>query len=287
MSGALILAAGAVSNSEKILGHLEPRYELHLPWPFPVNAHGHRVADLAALNTWCENTLGINPDITTHIVMMGFAAIFLWLFFIPIARSYVAVPRGMRNFLEPVLLFIRDQMIYPWLGKKEGRILLPYFWTIFFFIMTCNLIGLLPAPFGVTATGNFNTTGALAVVTLLVGVVGGIIKKGGLKYFSSLVPHGVPGFLWPLVFFIELAGLLTKHFALMVRLFANMTAGHAILAVLAMWTSLAPAMLPIRLVQAGGSVAMILFEVFIALVQAYIFTILSAIYISLSLAQEH
>jgi F-type H+-transporting ATPase subunit a len=284
MNGAPILASG------DIMGHLEPRYEWH--WPgmdLTVGPDGHSgsTVDLGSLNGWVEQTIGINPDITTHIVMMLCAAVFLFFFFIPISRRFVLVPGGMRNFFEPVLLFIREEMVYPWLGEKEGRAFLPYFWTVFFFILTCNLIGLLPAPFGVTATGNFNVTGALAVTTLLVGIIAGSKKKGTGKFFVGLVPGGVPAYLWPLVWVIEVVGLLTKHFALMVRLFANMTAGHAILAVLAMWTSLAPAELPIRLVQMFGSTAMILFEIFIGLVQAYIFTILSAIYISLALAEEH
>lgn len=284
MGGVSILASG------DIMKHLQPGYEWH--WPgFDLTTtdplHSGYTVHLDKFNHWVEGMLGFNPDVTTHIVMLGFAAVFVMLFFIPISRSYVAVPRGARNFFEPILLYIRDEMIYPWLGKKEGRILLPYFWTLFFFILTCNLIGLLPSPFGVTATGNFNITGALAVITLSVGVIGGMIKKGAGGYWLGLIPPGVPGYLYPIIFPIEVLGLCTKHFALMVRLFANMTAGHAILAVLAMWTSLAPALLPIRAIQAGGSAAMVCFEIFISLVQAYIFTILSAIYIGLSLAEEH
>ena len=154
------------------------------------------------------------------------------------------------------------------------------------------MIGLLPSPFGITATGNFNVTGALAVMTLCVGIFGGIAKKGFVHYWVGLVPPGAPPgifglFLKLFIFVLEVIGLLARHVALMIRLFANMTAGHAILAVLAMWMSLAPMLLPIRVFQAGGSVAMICFEIFIALVQAYIFTILSAIYIGLSLAEEH
>ena len=284
MSGVSILAAGS------IMDHLAPRYEWHWPdltFTHQPGQHAGFTVNLAAFNSWCEGALGFNPDITTHIVMLGFAAFFVMLYMVPISRSYVEVPRGARNFFEPILLYIRDEMVYPWLGKKEGRILLPYFWTIFFFILTCNLIGLLPAPFGITATGNFNVTGALAVVTLLVGVVAGMIKKGAGGYWFGLIPHGVPWPLWIIIFPIEVLGLITKHFALMVRLFANMTAGHAILAVLAMWTSLVPALLPVRAIQATGSLGMICFEIFISLVQAYIFTILSAIYIGLSLAEEH
>jgi F-type H+-transporting ATPase subunit a len=264
--------------SGSILDHLEPRYVWH--WP------GFEL-DLGAFNTWVEHRVGVNPDVTTHIVMLGCAGLFVTLFFLVVANRHALVPRGIRNFFEPVLLFVRDQMVYPWLGHHNGRVLLPYFWGVFFFILACNLIGLLPAPFGVTATGNFNVTGALAVMTLAIGIVGGMIKKGGLGYWLGLVPPGVPVYLYLLILPIEIMGMVTKHAALMIRLFANMTAGHAILAVLAMWTTIAPSVLPIRAIQLGGSVAMVCFEVFIALVQAYIFTILSAIYISLSLAAEH
>jgi len=275
-----------------IIDHLAPSYTWHWPWPMPMDEHGHRYVDLSGLNHWVEGAVGFNPGITTHIVMLWFAALAVFLFFIPIARSYVEIPRGIRNFLEPVMLFIRDQMVYPWMGKKDGRTYLPYFWTVFFFILACNLIGLLPAPFGVTATGNFNITGALAVITLMVGVVGGMVKKGGIKYWISLVPPGAPPgvfgfFLKCFIFVLEVIGLIARHVALMIRLFANMTAGHAILAVLAMWLTFTPAMVPVRAFQALGAVAMTSFEIFIALVQAYIFTILSAIYIGLSLAEEH
>ena len=91
-----ILAAGS------IMDHLEPRYSWH--WPFHVNV------DLGSWNHWVAGITGINPDITTHIVMMWFAALTCLFLFIPIARSYVDVPRGMRNFLEPLLLYIRDEM---------------------------------------------------------------------------------------------------------------------------------------------------------------------------------
>ena len=278
MAGTTILAAGG------ILDHLEPRYLWHGP--------GFEV-DLGRLNHAVQGALGFNPDITTHIVMMVAAALATWLFFLPVARRYVDVPGGVRNLLEPILLYIRDEMVYPWMGEHDGRKFLPYFWTLFFFILAMNLIGLLPAPFGITATGNFNVTGALAVMTLLVGVGGGMAKKGTLKYWWGLVPPGAPPgifglFLKIFILVLEVIGLIARHVALMVRLFANMTAGHAILAVLALWLTYAPAgMLPIRAFQAFGSVAMILFEIFISLVQAYIFTILSAIYIGLSLAEEH
>ncbi|MEN8151422.1 MAG: F0F1 ATP synthase subunit A [Planctomycetota bacterium] len=282
MSNAPLLAA---SN---IMDHLTPQYSWHTPGWGP---HGGSI-DLWSWNLWIESLIGINPGIHTHIVMMWFASLTVLFFFVPIARKFVLVPTGMRNFLEPVLLFIRDEMVYPNMGEKDGRTYLPYFWSIFFFILACNLIGLLPSPFGITATGNFNVTGALAVMTLMVGIVGGTVKKGLAGYWLGLIPPGMPpgpgGFVLKVfIFFLEVIGLIARHVALMIRLFANMTAGHAILAVLAMWLTFTPAFAPIRVFQAMGSTAMILFEIFIALVQAYIFTILSAIYIGLSLAEEH
>ena len=177
MGDASILASG------NILDHLEPRYAWHIP--------GGEI-HLDKLNHWVEGIVGFSPDITTHIVMLGFAALTVCLLFLPIARRYVEVPFGLRNFLEPVLLFIRDEMVYPNMGEKDGRTYLPYFWTVFFFILSCNLIGLLPSPFGITATGNFNVTGALAVMTLMVGVVGGSVKKGAAGYWLGLIPPGMP-----------------------------------------------------------------------------------------------
>jgi F-type H+-transporting ATPase subunit a len=276
MAGTAILLA---ESGGSILEHLQPEYT----WKWP----GFEV-HLDHLNSWVQGTLGFNPGITTHIVMMVFAALFCGFLFIPVARRYVDVPGGLRNFLEPMLLYVRDEMVYPWMGEKDGRLYLPFFWSMFFFILCCNLIGLLPAPFGMTPTGNFNVTGALAIVSLLVGMIGGSIKKGGLGYWISMAPPGVDNvFLKAFIIVLEFIGLIARHIALMIRLCANMTGGHAILAVLGLWLSLTPAMLPIRACQAGGSVAMVCFEILIALIQAYVFTILSAIYIGLALAEEH
>jgi F-type H+-transporting ATPase subunit a len=207
-----------------------------------------------------------------------------------------APTRGFLALVELGCVWVRDEIVYPWLGEKEGRKLLFFFWTLFYFILVSNVIGLLPQPlnlFGKTATGNIAVTAGLAFITFCLVQVRGMIKHGWAKYWLHLVPHGVPVFLAPLVWVIEFVGLLTKPFALTVRLFANMTAGHAILAVLfGFFIGVAP--YPNLVVGGVSTVATIafvlfimLFETLVALIQAYIFTVLTAIFVSLAVAEEH
>lgn len=207
-----------------------------------------------------------------------------------------APKRGLVALVELGCVWVRDEIVYPWLGEHEGRKLLHFFWTLFYFILLSNLIGLLPQPlnlFGKTATGNIMVTAALALVTFAMIQVRGMMKHGWGKYWVHLVPHGVPVFLWPLVWVIEFIGLFTKPFALTVRLFANMTAGHAILAVLGGFF-LGVGHYPNLLVGGLSTFATIgfvlfimLFETLVALIQAYIFTVLTAIFVSLAVAEEH
>ena len=118
MTRAPLLAAG------DIMHHLTPQYLWQMPW----GGAKHPVyVNLWDWNLAVESVTGINPGIHTHIVMMWFAALAVCAFFIPISRSFMLVPTGMRNFLEPVLLFIRDEMVYPNMGEKDGRTYLPYF----------------------------------------------------------------------------------------------------------------------------------------------------------------
>ena len=204
--------------------------------------------------------------------------------------------KGVAGLLEFTLIWLRDEVVYPWLGPERGRRYLGFFWTLFFFILFCNLFGLLPFPFNPwerTATGNLAVTGALALIVFLVVQISGMIQHGFLKYWIDLVPKGTPAFLWPLVFVIELIGLFTKPFALTVRLFANMTGGHAILLVLFGFLYFVPHAnkgllgIPSTIAAFGFILFISLFEVLVALIQAYIFTVLSAIFVSLAVAEEH
>jgi F-type H+-transporting ATPase subunit a len=223
--------------------------------------------------------------------MMWFAAILLLLVFVPAVRWWrkhgeEGVPTGMRNLLEPVLLFIRDEMVYPSLGEKNGRKWLPFFWTMFFFILAVNLIGLFPQPFYVSASGNINFTAAMALITFTAINVGGVVEKGAVGYVKGIVPPGVPGWLWPMILFLEIVGLISRHVALTIRLFANMTAGHIILLSLLGFIFMSQ-MYAIAVISVIGTAAMTMFEIFVSFIQAYIFTILSAIFIGAGLSHEH
>jgi len=186
--------------------------------------------------------------------------------------------------------WLRDEVVYPSLGKENGRRLLPLFLSVFFFITFMNLFGLIP--YGLTATASVYTTAGLAVITLVVMLVGGMIAQGPVKFWVNLVPHGVPAALWPLLFVLEVAGLVIKPFALTMRLMANMTGGHlVILSFLGLmfffgqsstvvgWT-VSPFVV-------GMSVFMMIIEGFVALLQAYVFTLLSVIFVGMCLHPDH
>ncbi len=277
-----VLAAGDV------ISHLTNSYDLHFgPWKL----------DLLPLNHALHGLLGFDPGISKHVVMMLLAAGVVGAACIHAARR-AALPRGrglLANMVEATAIFIRDEVAKPGIGHHHYRAYYPLIATIFFFVLGCNLIGLLPPPFGATATGNISVTGALAIVTLLAMIVGGMVEKGALGFWVGLVPHGVPWWLWPIIFCIEFFGLLTKPFALMVRLFANMTAGHVILAVLGGFLAFGNVSLGefigktvyIGVPTVGFYLFITIFEIAIAFIQAFIFAYLSSIFIGLSLSHEH
>ena len=237
-------------------------------------------------------------SITAHQFLLGAVAIVTIVMFTVMAFRTTEGPpkKSFFGLLEFTMVWLRDEVVYPWLGPERGRKYLGFFWTLFFFILGCNVLGLLPFPFNPwerTATGNLAVTGALALIVFFVVQVSGMIQHGFLKYWIDLVPKGTPAFLWPLVFIIELIGLFTKPFALTVRLFANMTGGHAILLVLFGFLYFVPHAnkgvlgIPSTLASFGFILFISLFEVLVALIQAYIFTVLSAIFVSLAVAEEH
>jgi F-type H+-transporting ATPase subunit a len=261
-------------------------------------------------NTWLIEFYGHDLDlrnyeicrklgITNAVVMMLFAALVLTFVGVSAgaeARRAAAEGRAMRGFagaIETVVVFVRDSMMRPNMPHHFQRpFFIALFSTMFFFILTCNLLGLLPQPFGHTATGTPWVNMALAFgVTFLVGIVGaGIWEKGPIHFFTGLVPHGVPLALWPLLFVIELVGLVVKPFALTIRLTANMTAGHIILAVLSGFLLGMGASVGASIgagASALGFLAITAFEIAIAFIQAYIFTILSTVFVGQSLSHEH
>ncbi len=237
----------------------------------------HHIVD----HIWSWVNLGpLRLPISKHLLMMGIAS-FILLVVLPVlihSRSKALAP--FRSMLEIIVLFLRDEVVYPNLGHK-GAEYLGYFSTLFFFILVLNLIGLVP--YGATATGNLAVTAGLALTTFALINFAGIREQGLIGYFSHIVPKGVPGWLYPLLFPIELIGMVTKAFALCIRLFANMIAGHiVILAFISFIFIFGSLSAVVGFGVAPISVGLVLFtlmlELFVAFLQAYVFVFLTAIF---------
>lgn len=267
---------GADQGSNWILEHIADSHSIELA-PF-----GH--IELPHLPPIHFLDLTIDLSITKHVVFVWLAAFLLIIFFGIVARQNRSrlIPTGLGNFFEIFIVFIRDEVVLPTIGP-EGVKFLPYFLTIFFFILTCNLLGLLP--YGATATGNVSVTASLATISFFVIQVAGIMKNGFIGYFKGLIPHGIPAFVLPIMIIVEFLGLFTKPFALCIRLFANMTAGHivifSLIGLIFLFKSFA-----IAPVSVAFALFINLLEMFIALLQAYIFTMLSSLFVSLAMHQH-
>ena len=246
-------------------------------------------------------TLGISK----HVVGLFLVVLALLLTFIPFGRALQAdpvVPRGrMVNLLETILLFIRDEVSRPFLGK-DGDKFLPVLWTIFFYILYCNLLGLLPLPlllpiahhgetqwhwFGTTTpTGNIAVTGTLALIAGLWWHGLGIKAYGLVGHVkNSLIPGGVPWWLLPLMILVEFLGHLIKVGALAVRLWANMMGGHTVLYVVLGMIFLFGPFAAFGAVP--GAMAIYCLEIFVAFLQAYVFTFLVVVFLGMSIHPEH
>ncbi|MGB8491141.1 MAG: F0F1 ATP synthase subunit A [Bacteroidales bacterium] len=227
-------------------------------------------------------------SITKTIVgMMGAAIIGLWLF-LSLSHSYrktgISYPKGIQSFLEPAVLFIRDDIAIPNLGTERYEKYMPYLLSVFFFILINNLMGLIPfpPPFGATVTGNVGVTFVLAAFTFIITQL-----SGNKAYWRHIIAApGVPFWLLPIMIPVEIIGLFSKPFALMIRLFANMVAGHivilSLICLIFIFQSLAVAPLSAFFV-----IFMDFLELLVAFLQAYIFTLLSALFIGMAQPGEH
>ena len=226
---------------------------------------------------------GIDISITKHLVMMWVAALLLVGGLALLGRRRSRVPKGISAMLEMFVLFIRDEIAVKNIGK-EGIRHTPYLLTTFFFILICNLLGLIP--WGSTPTGNLMVTAALAVVAFLAIQAAGVQQFGFLGYFRSLVPQGVPPGIREFILGIEFIGMLTKPFALCMRLFANMLAGHiVILALLGLiFVFKSYFVVPVSI---GLALFIYMLEIFVAFLQAYIFTMLTAVFIGMTRHPAH
>lgn len=224
-------------------------------------------------------------SITKNVAAMFVAILVILIVFISVAGAYKKragkAPKGLQSFIEPIVLFVRDDIAKPNIGHKYAKFM-PYLLTTFFFILFNNLFGLIPIfPGGANVTGNIALTFVMALGTLI------IVNINGNKYYwKHIFRPDVPLWLYPIMIPVELIGIISKPFALMVRLFANITAGHIIvlslISLIFIFETLAIA--PV-------SVAFVLFmdvlELLVAFLQAFIFTLLTALFIGMAVEEHH
>lgn len=266
---------------------------------------------------------GIDLSVTKHVFMLWLVAAVLFLAVTAIVRRYVRqgslVPAGAANLLEIVVEFIRDSIAQPNVGAKRARAWTPLLATFFLFILCANLIGLVPIfevlalvdhyvlhtaddsflkgllHGGATATGNFNVTAGLATVTFFTIIAAGSLTHGFVQHWKNLVPKGLPWPLYILLIPMEIVGMFVRPFALTMRLAANMTGGHiAILAIMS-FVFIFAEMMGSAVAGVGIGVAFTVplavgisgLEIIVVLVQAYVFTLLTAVFVGMAIHAHH
>jgi F-type H+-transporting ATPase subunit a len=250
---------------------------------------------------WANTYLGIDlfPErfvLTKFMILEVLAAAFLLYIFIPLARKIHqgGVPRGIfHNLFESILVFIRNEVARPVLGAKEGDRLVPYLWTVFLFILVCNLLGMVPLLGSPTAS--IWMTGSLALCSFFLFHAIPIARLGFIPYLKSMWMHIDFPVLGPLVsvfiFVMELLGTVIKGGVLAVRLFANIFAGHVALATLLLfaWNAsfLSVGNAGVSLLSVFAGVMLSLLELLVAFLQAYVFTFLTCLFIGLPLTHAH
>lgn len=236
-------------------------------------------------------------SITKTVLAIMISALLMLLIFISIARAYAnnrnKAPKGIQSMLEPLIIFIRDDIAKSSIGEKKYEKYMPYLLTIFFFIFLNNILGLIPIfPGGANVTGNIAVTMVMAVFTFILTTV-----NGNKHYWVDIV--NTPGVPWwlklplPLMPIVEIIGIITKPFVLMVRLFANITAGHIIalgfISLIFIFGAMNAALgYGVSVVSVAFMIFMNLLELLVAFIQAYVFTLLSALYFGLATIEpEH
>jgi F-type H+-transporting ATPase subunit a len=271
--------------SEVMMHHVTNGYTLE----YPGVCHGQFAwnceLDLREIfGTW-KFTIGsttVDMTPTRHLVMMWLASIVLVAMLLLSLRKKAVVPRGLYNFFEMLVQFVRNEIALKNIGEKDGDRFVPYLVTAFFFILFVNLFGLIP--YAATATGNLGVTLAMALFTFVITQYAAI-RSMGLGAWLKHLTGGVAVWLWPIMVPVEILGLFTKPFALTVRLFANMLAGHiVILSLLGLIYALNSQWVAIGSVPMALAIFML--ELYVGFVQAYIFTMLSALFIGQGLAHH-
>jgi F-type H+-transporting ATPase subunit a len=251
--------------------------------------HGkiHRVNEAGEVE---EGVKLYDISITKNTASLLLSAVIMLLLFTTVSRGYAKnkgkAPKGIQSLLEPIILFVRDDIAKPSIGHHYGRYL-PYLLTLFFFILINNLLGLLPG--AANLTGNIAVTLSLAVLTFLI-----VTFSGNKNYWMHIIsPPGVPWFVLPIMIPVEIVGVFMKPISLTVRLFANITAGHIIilslLGLIFMANSLAGATTSVAISPVVMFFTLFLncIELIVAFLQAFIFTLLTAMYIGSAVEEHH
>jgi F-type H+-transporting ATPase subunit a len=284
----------AAKDVDIITPHITDSYELEVPW---VNAHfakevclGRHEAGGECGPLWDPVAIGplnVNFSPTKHVVMLLLAATIATLVLVGSARAHArhtrqaGHPKGFAAGIESMVLFLRNEVILPNVGH-HGNAYVPFGLTLFFFILTANLLGLIP--YGSTATGNIAVTATLAIITFVVVEISGMRAQGlgylnTLFYWNKELPLLMRVLMFVIMTPVEMMGKITKPFALAIRLFANMTAGHivvlALIGLIFLFKSIASGAPFIM------AVLIMVLELFVALLQAYIFTLLSSVFIGI------
>jgi F-type H+-transporting ATPase subunit a len=277
------LAAHPEANVDIITPHITDSHHMEIPyWKPPFYKEVH-------LPEWEPVQIGpvaIDLSPTKYVVMLLIAATLCIVLLVGAGQSHRrhqhqgGVPKGFAAGLEAVVLYIRNEVIMPNVGGRGGERYAPFLLTLFFFILFANLLGLIP--YGATATGSISVTATLAIITFIVVEVAGM-RALGPAYLGTIVywPHDMPLVIKvPMTLImtpIEIVGKITKPFALAIRLFANMTAGHiVVLALIGLIFTFANLASGVPFLMA---VAIMMLELFVALLQAFIFTLLSSVFI--------
>ncbi len=261
--------------------------------------HEERLADVIMhhisngvvhLPSWLEPILGPifeSLGITKAVLMMLLAAVILIVvmgIFLRRPGASDKAPKGITNALEALVVFVRDEIAIGNMGEKWGRRFTPFLLTLFFFILLCNLIGLVPG--GFTATSNLNVTGTLAIISFLTFLLAGIFTLGPVGYVKHMVPEGTPMVIAPVVVMLEVVSILVRPIALTLRLGANMAAGHIVILIMLGFIFLFKS-ISVSLISIPMAVAVTLLEIIVAFIQAYVFTLLTALYVGMVVGSEH
>jgi F-type H+-transporting ATPase subunit a len=276
---------GGVDLGSMVMHHLVDAHEIELPWGVLHLPTGWNV-DLGPLGV-------VDFAPTKHVVFMVLSAVLCLAVFLPLAaaarrRDERTAPKGMGGGMEALVLYFRDEVVRRNIGHGADAYV-PYILTLFFFILFMNLLGLVP--WGGSATGNISVTMALALLSFILIEISGVRALGFKGYLGTIffAPHGMHpvgrALMMVIMTPVEFLGKLTKPFALMIRLFANMTAGHTL--ILSLGGLIFVFMNAVLVMGAVGvastlmATAIMVLEVFVAFLQAYIFAMLTCVFIGL------